>query len=113
MMNMAKGTLSTGCWLRQVNGGGIQQTAAPQMAQYITGGAPDGLEMLMLIPMVMMVRRLEADIYREWGVAYGIVAAQAQELDEAYLSGVNRFEDTVRDAMDRICWLQPTFIDPV
>lgn len=101
MTNMAKGTSLTGCWLRQASGQGYDQTSRQRLAQYVVEAALDDPQSLMLLPLEMMRLNLEVAMLREWGIACGIYDKHAQELDNAYLSHVERFEGTVRNTVDK------------
>ena len=91
MMNVAKGTSLTGCWLKQASGQAYDQTDRQRLAQYFVEGALGDPRSLMLAPFEMLHSQLEAMILREWKIACGI-----------YTNHVEKFKGTARNTVDRI-----------
>ena len=62
----------------------------------------DIIGQMTLAPLVMMCTKLEAIMLREFEIARGICASHAKELDDVYLSHVDKFKGTVRNTVNRI-----------
>ena len=101
MMNMARGTSLTGCWLRLVSGQDIGQADRQRLAWHLIEVALDDPQSLMLTPFEIMRMQLGAIILREWEIACGIYNNHAKKLDDVYLGHVERLKGTVRNTMDR------------
>ncbi len=102
MINMAKGTSLTGCWLKQANGQGVGQIDRQQLAQRFAEVGFDDPRSLMLAPFEIMRIQMEAIMLREWDIARGICTKSAKKADDVYLGNVERLEGTVKNTVDRI-----------
>ena len=102
MMNAAKGTSLTGCWLKQANGQAYDQTNCQRLAWHLVEVGFDDPRLLMLAPFEVLLMQLEAIILREWEIACGIYNEHAKEADDVYLGHVEKFKGTVRNTVNRI-----------
>ena len=102
MMNAARGTSLTGCWLKQASGQGIGQTDRQRLAQHFAEGGLDNPRSLMLAPFEVIRMQLEAIMLREWEIACGICTKSAKELDDVYLGHVEKFKGTTRNTVDKL-----------
>ena len=101
MMNAAKETALTGCWLKQVNGQAYDQTDRQRLAWHLAGVAFDDPRLLMLVPLEIMWIQMEAIMLQELEIARGIYIDHAKEADDVYLDHVERFEGTARNIVDK------------
>jgi len=102
MMNAARGTSLTGCWLKQASGQGIGQTKRQRLAQHLVEIGVDDPRLLVLAPFEVLQTVLRAIMLRELEIARGICAKSAKELDDVYLGHVEKFKGTARNTVDRI-----------
>lgn len=58
--------------------------------------------LLMLLPFEMMRQHLESVMLRQFEIAFGIYSKQAEELDNAFMMHVDKFEVTVRTKLEEI-----------
>ncbi len=90
MMNAAKRTSLTGCWLKQANGQGIGQIDRQRLARHLAEVGLDDPRRLMLVPLEIIGLQLEAIMLQELEIARGICTNHAE-----------KFEGTARNIMDK------------
>ena len=72
-----------------------QNTCRPVIQQQPVIGI-DNTQTLMLLPFEIMRQQLEAVMFRQLETATRIYARQAEELDNAFMTHINKFEMTVK-----------------
>lgn len=92
----------TDTYLKRPNGQGHDQNCCRQQALQPAGAGIDNSQLLMLLPFEMMRQHLESVILRQFEIACGIYSKHAEELDNAFMKHVDKFEVTVRAELEEI-----------
>jgi len=61
----------------------------------------DNAQALMLLPFEIMRQHMESVMFRQLEVVVGLYSKQAEELDNAVMMHVNKFEATVRTNLEK------------
>ena len=85
----------TATWLKQPNIQEQDQNTCRPMIQQQPEGV-DNAQALMLLPFEIMRQQLEAVMFRQLEAATKIYTRQAEELDNAFMTHINKFEMTVK-----------------
>ena len=98
-MNTATKASWTGSWLKQPNeyelGLNCCQRQTQQSAEMSAGNT------LLLLPFEMMRQYLESVMLQQLEIAAGLYFKQAKEMDNAFMTHVDKFEVTIKTELEK------------
>ena len=96
----------TATWLKQPDIQEHDQNICRPMIQQQPAGV-DNAQTLILLPFEIMRQHLESVMYQQLETATRIYAKQAEELDHAFKTHIDKFETTVKTRLEKVDAVAP------